>query len=267
MATAQISMVRVPGARLYCKARGSGPVLLMLAGGAAGADTFDTLAGHLDSSFTVIAYDRRGYTRSPLDDVSGASPIPIATQSDDARHVLAAFTDQPAQVFGVSMGGLVGLDLALRYPAQVRTLVAFEPPLLQVLGASEQPGDDVLDLSKGGDPEQVMMAFAKALGLDRQVSDSDPEVAERRKADGRFFLQREADGIGDYSVDVTELQASPARMIFAGGDEDRAFFPYLCAARAAELRGTSLVEFRGNHSGIKYPEETARKLRELLAAH
>jgi hypothetical protein len=55
-------------------------------------------------------------------------------------------------------------------------------------------------------------------------------------------------------------------MVFAGGDEGRTVFTYKCAVRAAELRGTSLVQIPGNHSAIKYPEVTAQLLCQLLEA-
>ena len=59
--------LKVPGASTYYEVRGSGPVLLMMPGGPADASAFRQIAGHLDSSYTVVTYDPRGLSHSTLD--------------------------------------------------------------------------------------------------------------------------------------------------------------------------------------------------------
>ncbi len=108
------------------KTRGTGPVLLMLQGGAGDADGSDALASHLADRYTVVTYDRRGLFRSPLDDAAG--PSGTETHSDDAHRILAALTREPAFIFGSSLGALVGLDLVSTHPGQVRLLVAHGAP-------------------------------------------------------------------------------------------------------------------------------------------
>ncbi len=72
----------------------------------------------------VIAYDRRGCTRSerpkPYERTS------VAEQADDAAGLLDALAAAPAVVIGRSYGGAVAIDLALRYPDRVRALVLLE---------------------------------------------------------------------------------------------------------------------------------------------
>src|SRR6185437_10739205 len=106
--------VRVPGARLYYQVRGTGPVLLILQGGDGDADGSRGLEEQLVGHFTVVTYDRRGLSRSTLDD--GADPPSVETHADDTQRLLAALTGEPAFVLGVSIGALIGLDLVARYP-------------------------------------------------------------------------------------------------------------------------------------------------------
>ncbi len=72
----------------------------------------------------VIAYDRRGCTRSerpePYEHTS------VAEQADDAAALLDALASAPAVVLGRSYGGAVAIDLALRYPDRVKALVLLE---------------------------------------------------------------------------------------------------------------------------------------------
>jgi hypothetical protein len=86
--------VAVPGGRIYYRTQGSGPPLLLIGGGPSNADTLDALAGHLTTARTVITYDRRGYSRSQLDDPS--QPASIATHAADIRHVLDDLGAGPA---------------------------------------------------------------------------------------------------------------------------------------------------------------------------
>ena len=60
------SIVKADGADLYAERRGDGPPLLIIAGGGGDGGALTTLAGILAASYTVITYDRRGNSRSPL---------------------------------------------------------------------------------------------------------------------------------------------------------------------------------------------------------
>jgi pimeloyl-ACP methyl ester carboxylesterase len=59
--------LKVPGASLYYEVRGSGPVLLLVCGGLYDAAGYAGLARQLAGRYTVVTYDRRGNSRSPLD--------------------------------------------------------------------------------------------------------------------------------------------------------------------------------------------------------
>jgi esterase len=72
----------------------------------------------------VIAYDRRGCTRSERPETYECTTV--AEQADDAAALLDALVDAPAVVIGRSYGGAVAVDLALRYPNHVRALVLLE---------------------------------------------------------------------------------------------------------------------------------------------
>ena len=125
----------VPGATLHYKVRGNEPLLLLLQGGDGDADAADAIAGHLAGDYTVLSYDRRGLSRSPVSDL--AAPVGMAVHSEDASRLLAALGSEPALVFGVSLGAMLGLDLISRHPEQVRLLVAHEPPATGLLPEPE----------------------------------------------------------------------------------------------------------------------------------
>ncbi len=73
----------VPGATIYYKTQGHGPLLLLLQGGDGDADASDSLAAGLINHFTVCSYDRRGLARSPVDDPS--APVDLTTHATTRR--------------------------------------------------------------------------------------------------------------------------------------------------------------------------------------
>lgn len=117
----------IRGAELFWKESGSGPPLLLIHGTGGHADLWDPVMDSLSRSWRAIAYDRRGYARSP-------GPLPpqrgfFREHAHDAAELLRELKAEPAMVLGWSAGGLVALHLALDHPASVRHLILYEPPL------------------------------------------------------------------------------------------------------------------------------------------
>lgn len=105
------NVLRVPGAGLYHRTRGSGPLLLLVQGGGGDAGGTDPIAVHLGREHTVLTYDRRGLSRSLLDD---PDEVPsIGTHTDDVHRLLASLTTEPVPVFGTSFGAFVGSHVGL----------------------------------------------------------------------------------------------------------------------------------------------------------
>jgi pimeloyl-ACP methyl ester carboxylesterase len=129
-------LLPVPGANLHYKVQGAGPLLLILQGGASDADGSNSLVKHLVDHYQVMTYDRRGLSRSKLNESAG--PPCIETHTDDAHRLLATLTTEPAFVLGISIGALIGLDLVARHPEQVGRLIAHEPGASQLLSDDER---------------------------------------------------------------------------------------------------------------------------------
>ena len=111
--------VTVNDTELYYERRGEGEPLLMVMG----------MSGHslhwgepfltaLERDFELILYDHRGVGRSAANE----EPFTIAHLADDALALLDALEIERAHVLGISMGGMVAQELALRAPDRVLTL-------------------------------------------------------------------------------------------------------------------------------------------------
>ena len=105
--------------RIFWTAEGSGPPLLLVRGLGRSHRFFAPIVPHLTDRFTVIRFDNRGAGQS---DTPGGLYTTEQMAADCAAVLDAAGVDS-AWVLGMSMGGMIALELALMSPARVRGLV------------------------------------------------------------------------------------------------------------------------------------------------
>src|SRR6201989_2561776 len=110
--------------QLYWESTGEGePVLLVMGLGLSGGAWWRTV-DTLSRAFRVITFDNRGVGRS-----RGLTPaFTTEALADDAVAVLDALEIKQANVYGLSLGGMVAQQIALRHPRRVRSLVRGAPP-------------------------------------------------------------------------------------------------------------------------------------------
>lgn len=110
-----MSILEVPGARLYYETVGDGPPLVLIPGGNGTAHIFGPIAQHLAERYTVTTYDRRGFARSELNGTQDYRRR-LQTDADDALKLIERVAAGPAIVFGPSSGAIVGLQALTQQP-------------------------------------------------------------------------------------------------------------------------------------------------------
>ncbi len=117
-------MVDVNGTTLYVEdSGGSGEPVVFSHGLLFDTRMFDSQVSALRDDYRCIAYDHRGQGRSA---VPGDRSIAIDTLTDDAIALIDALDVAPCHFVGLSMGGFVGMRVALRRPELLRSLVLID---------------------------------------------------------------------------------------------------------------------------------------------
>ncbi|MEU8914376.1 alpha/beta hydrolase [Streptomyces nigrescens] len=273
MPTPTTGTLQVPGATLHYEKRGSGPVLLLIPGGAADAGVYEGMAPDLATRYTVVSYDPRGLSRSALEE-------PLADQrvevwSDDAHRLLSMLSpDGEACVFGSSSGAIVALDLLARHPGQLRRVVVHEPPLVELL---DDPAPyralfaEVRETFRLHGAGPAMARFSEGLGDRRTEAPTElppgiREMAARMHANLPVFLEHMLCPFTATTPDLPALRAAAHKLVVAVGRDSRNQEPlYGPGSRLAELLGGRAVEFPGGHVGCtEHPQEFAQRLLTML---
>ena len=117
----------VNGIELEYEVAGSGEPVLLLHGGLLADENTPLLREPaLTDRYMVINYHRRGFAGSEHPDGQAT----IETQVADAKALLDELGVEKAHVLGHSLGGAIGVQLALDHPDTVHTLAVMEPALM-----------------------------------------------------------------------------------------------------------------------------------------
>jgi len=111
--------LRSNGINLYYEEHGSGDPLLLIMGFTVSSVGWHWNIPTFAQEFRTIVFDNRGGGQSDKPD----EPYTMTMFADDTAGVLDNLGIDQAHVFGISMGGMIAQEFALRHPQRVKTLV------------------------------------------------------------------------------------------------------------------------------------------------
>jgi pimeloyl-ACP methyl ester carboxylesterase len=118
--TSETGYAPVNGLELYYEIHGSGEPLVLLHGAYGAIDLWGPILTTFAETNQVIAVEFQGHGHTADID----RPFSIEQWADDVAALLDHLSIAQADIVGYSMGGMTGLQLAIRHPALVRKLVA-----------------------------------------------------------------------------------------------------------------------------------------------
>lgn len=243
-------------------APGAPPLLLVMGLGLCSA-AWHTLPSRLAERFRVTVFDNRGVGRSTL-----ARGFRIRDLADDAARVLDAAGVERAFVFGISMGGMIAQELALRHPARVRALA-----LGATFGGHFRSRKPTLSAAR----DLVLVSLARLSSSPRAmarllVSDEfyagHPErfrawLAGQSRA-RRAVVRRQLIAVALHEAE-RRLPLVRVPTLVLTGDRDRLVPPENSRRLARLIPGARLVELPG--AGHAFPFERADDTVRLLTEH
>ena len=234
---------------------------LLLIGSPMAASGFASLAARFPDR-TVVTYDPRGADRSRRTD--GAAESTPEEHADDLSRLIDALDAGRVDVFASSGGAVNALVLVARHPEQVRTLVAHEPPAVQLLPDREP----ALAANRHVHDTYVRAGFGAGMAeFIRLVMASGPvtdDYVEQPGADpAAFGLPTEDDGSRDdvllgqnlltctsYEHDVEALRRASTRIVAAVGVGSAGQLAHRGGDALAKRPGPAWGAFPGEHGSL-----------------
>jgi pimeloyl-ACP methyl ester carboxylesterase len=253
----------VNGTEINYEHCGSGPSLTFIHGFTLDMRMWDDQFHHFAQAHTVLRYDMRGFGRSALPTLTPYS------HAEDLYALHKIFAMNYGDLVGLSMGGQIAFDYALRYPAMVRRLVLIDP-FLAGFGMSKPWQTKFSQLGKLGRDGEIEAARTawKDIGL-FDLSLKDPEVGPRLN-----------DIIDDYSgwhfansddsateVVISRLEEVQIPVLILVGEHDIADFHSISEFLEQHIsKALCIVVKKADHmANMDQPEQVNALIEEFLA--
>ena len=242
----------------------SAPVVTLSHSLAANLHLWDAQAAALQDRYRVLRYDIRGHGGS------GVPPAPYTLEqmADDLHGLLQALGIAETHFVGLSMGGLIGMTLALKFPRAVRSLVLADTTACY--GPERKPmWDDRIRVAetKGIDAvlDRTMEAWFTA-----PFRAARPDVIARIRAilaptDPVGYVGAiQAIGYGDLREDIRAIRCPTLILV---GEEDRGTDITMARAMHERIAGSELavIPKAAHCSCVEAADEFNRALLAFLA--
>lgn len=261
-------MARANGQELYFEVHGEGPPLILVMG--IGYDSsLWTLAQvpALSRTFRVVVFDNRDAGRSSK--ATGA--YAVADMADDVAGLMDALDLQRAHVLGLSMGGLIAQELALRHAGRLDRLV--------LSGCGAAPARAAFDpirtwsWVKANDGTGAVFVCQQFTWLFSTAFLRDEEAVRRTVA----LLSRNPNPVGPEAYDrqaraylshdaLDRLGGIEAPTLVVVGEQDLLTPPWVCEEVARRIPGARFEIIRGSGSSHVVPIERPDDFNELVTS-
>ena len=258
----------IRGNKVHVLRRGEGEPLLLIQGMSGNHLAWgEPFLSDLERDFDVVAYDHRGVGRSS----AVTDPFTITDLADDAAALIAALGWEAAHVVGISMGGMVAQELALRHPDRIRTLTlgctyaGGEGSAL----TSSQVSTKLADAMMAGDPDRAIATayevnVSPGYGADKSAYGTFYEMATALPTPVPVIMLQMQAIAAHNTLDRLEEISAPTLVIHGTVDE---MLPYsnavLIASKIPDAQLETL-EGVGHMFWWEQPERSAAAIRSLV---
>jgi 3-oxoadipate enol-lactonase len=275
-----MSIATIGSLDMYYEEHGAGEPLLLIMGLAADSTAWMFQVPEFAKTYRTIVFDNRGVGRSS----KPAGPYTIHEMADDAASLLDVLHVRRAHVVGVSMGGMIAQELALRHPERVHGLVLActypEPDAdiernrrfsVQQLGGSvSAEGEVQIDL-KAVNPMDFLQHLLPMVFNQEFITNELPKLLQVFSGALQYGFSMEAilgqvEAVMSHKA-TDRLAHITAPTLVITGDADLLIPPANSDIIARAIPGAKLVKIPGGSHGFNFetPEVFNRAVLEFLA--
>jgi len=216
-----MTMISINGLDLYCETAGNGPPLLMIAGLASDSQSWAPIVPLLSGSHRLIMPDNRAVGRTRPHD----APISIERMAEDCVALLDFLDLDRVSVLGHSMGGMIAMRLAARWPERVdRLIVTASGPEYSARRTSLV--DTLVGLGEAGISDELWFKSLFHWLFAPPFFDDPSQLKNAIELSANYpfrqpisAMRRQADAIADFDAgDTAERISAPTLAILGGKD-------------------------------------------------
>ncbi|MFC1629154.1 alpha/beta fold hydrolase [Gemmatimonadota bacterium] len=256
------------GASIYYEEHGNGPETIVFAHGFLwSGQMFEHQVKTLENRFRCITFDFRGQGQSEV----SRSGYEINSLCEDAAALIETLQCVPCHFVGLSMGGFVGMRLAIHRPELLKSLTLLEtsadPESEHSLGQYRLLGIIARWFGLKIIANRVMpIMFGEKFLQDPSREQLREEWRRRLIANNRIGITRALKGIIDRKGISDQLNSIALQTLIVVGDQDVVTPPAMAERMQAGIPDSSLVVIpgAGHTSPVEEPEAVTAALQAFL---
>jgi pimeloyl-ACP methyl ester carboxylesterase len=260
--------VSTNGIEMYYLRRGSGEPLLLVPGLLFGAEHWQPQIDVLATDYDVIAVDLRGQYHTTTTD--NRADYDLWNQMEDVYGLIQALDLAPVHYTGLSMGGFIGMRMALKHPEALRDLI-----LIDTQAHSEDEDKAAMyaamrEILRAGQFDAVAPAMPATFFCDDFIANHGDQVdawlarLRENNHEGSAHASQGVDERDDITARLGEIHLPT---LVAHGTEDVPIEIEKAEEMASLIPGARFIriEGAGHQSNVDHPDEVSSLIRDFLA--
>jgi 3-oxoadipate enol-lactonase len=257
--------VTVNGTEYFYEEKGSGFPVVFAHGLTFDRHMWDHQVETLSSRYRCIAYDFLGHGESAV----GRGEYSLEDEAENLHALLGQWGASPAHLVGLSMGGMVGMRLALAHPEDVRSLALLDTSAEEEV-AELRPQYEALAATQGSAAQTAVETVVLVVFSQGFVQSQPGKVAAYKEqfvassGEGRALATKAVTRRTSVLERISEITV-PTLVIV--GTEDIATMPDKSEHLVERIDGARLetIAGAGHMTPVEQPERISQLLSEFLA--
>jgi pimeloyl-ACP methyl ester carboxylesterase len=258
----------INGARIHYEEAGSGPETIVFSHGLLmSGEMFRGQIESLANRYRCISFDHRGQGRSEVT----ATGYDMDSLTADAADLIRALDAAPCHFAGLSMGGFIGMRLAIRHPELLKSLILMDTSADPEPEQNKGPYRRLALIGRWFGFRMVLKPLMNIMFGRTFLADPALESVRSRWKDHWLNLDkagtsRAAHGVIDREGVYEQLGRITTPTLILVGDEDVATVPAKAERMQQAIGGSRLVVIpgAGHSSSIEQPALVTRAIEDFL---